>query len=81
LALGDLIGATTSSVATIGGIIISVGGFATNTNTSTTSVTATGNGNYNGTSYLGGAARKIGEKSTWGLGMLLGVGVLGVCWL
>ena len=81
VALSGLIGATTNTVASIGGIIISVGGFATNAYTSTASVTATGNGNYNGTLHLGGAARTAGEKSTWSLGLLLGVGVLGVCWL
>ena len=81
MALSGLIGATANSVASIGGIIILVGGFVTNTYASTALVTAMSNGNYNGTLYLRGATRTASEKRTWSLGLLLGVGVLGVCWL
>lgn len=83
VALSDLIGVTTTSLANIGGIIATIGGFATDSDpaAATQSATGTGSGNYNGTMFFGGAAKTNGQRSVWILGLVLGLGVLGVCWL
>lgn len=83
--LGAFITATvTASVANIGGIVMTLGGYVIHTNTPVLQPNpqGTGSGNYsNGTvPFLGGARRTIGERNIWASSLTLGVGILGV-WL
>jgi hypothetical protein len=83
VAVGDLTGAMTTEVPGIGGIIMTIGGYGYATDTKS-SATASGSGNYsnyNGTMFYGGAGKMESSKSTWVLGLSLGLGVLGACWL
>jgi hypothetical protein len=70
---------TTPLVTKIGGIVMTIGGFATDTNASAAKGTETGSGNYNGTMYTGGVAETNSKRKLWDLGLLLGVGVLSIC--
>ena len=69
-------GGSVKTVASIGGIIASLGGFPTPTS-SYIQVGGTSNGsNYNGTMFLGVGSRK--EVSVWVWGFIFGLGVFGM---
>lgn len=81
--LGAFITATvTASVANIGGIVMTLGGYIIQTNTPILQPDpqGTGTGNYsNGTlTFLGGATRTIRERNIWASALTLGVGMLGI---
>jgi hypothetical protein len=74
---------TPATRASIGGIIITIGGFETPSAEvpGVASGSNNGSGNYNGTFFTGSAARTDSERSLWGLALISAAGLLGVWWL
>lgn len=76
-ALSAFLGSTTTT-GSLGGVIASIGGYATSSESAGSS--STGLSTYNGTAFTGKATKRE-AASVWSWGLCLGAGIVGVAWL